>query len=193
MSIEAVTLSNHVFLCHPLLLLASVFPSIRVFSNELTPCIRWPSTGSSACRENYGLRGIKWKASFPSSILSPFMGGLVDLLRNMEKAAVGEGVTSDWFFTFSRFFYSLFNCSNLNSDKGPLSPPLTRSPILHSASTLHPIHKPDTQASHHLLLHFYQSQNCWCFGLDNSLLWGMVTSSLGRHPLNLASSPSSSF
>ena len=41
MSIESVMLSNHLFLCHPLLLLL-FFPSIRVFSNELVLCIRWP-------------------------------------------------------------------------------------------------------------------------------------------------------
>ena len=35
-------LSSHLILCHPLLLLPSIFPSIRVFSNELTFCIRWP-------------------------------------------------------------------------------------------------------------------------------------------------------
>ena len=34
--------SNHLILCRPLLLLPSVFPSIRVFSNELALCIRWP-------------------------------------------------------------------------------------------------------------------------------------------------------
>ena len=34
--------SNHLVLCHTLLLLSSIFPSIRVFSNELAPCIRWP-------------------------------------------------------------------------------------------------------------------------------------------------------
>ena len=34
--------SNHSILCHPLLLLPSVFPSIRVFSNKLVLCIRWP-------------------------------------------------------------------------------------------------------------------------------------------------------
>ena len=33
---------NHLILCHPLLLLPSVFPSIRVFSSESTLCIRWP-------------------------------------------------------------------------------------------------------------------------------------------------------
>ena len=34
--------SNHLSLCHPLLLLPSIFPSIRVFANELALCIRWP-------------------------------------------------------------------------------------------------------------------------------------------------------
>ena len=34
--------SSHLILCHPLLLLPSIFPSIRVFSNESTLCIRWP-------------------------------------------------------------------------------------------------------------------------------------------------------
>ena len=42
MSIESVMPSNHLILCHPLLLLPSVFPSIRVFSNESALCIRWP-------------------------------------------------------------------------------------------------------------------------------------------------------
>ena len=41
-SIESVMLSNHLILCHPLLLLPSIFPSIRVFSNESVLCIRWP-------------------------------------------------------------------------------------------------------------------------------------------------------
>ena len=41
MSIESVTPSNHLILCRPLLLPPSVFPSIRVFSNESVLCIRW--------------------------------------------------------------------------------------------------------------------------------------------------------
>ena len=41
-STELVMLSNHLILCHPLLLLPSIFPSIRVFSNESVLCIRWP-------------------------------------------------------------------------------------------------------------------------------------------------------
>ena len=42
MSIESVMPSNHFILCHPLLLLPSIFPSIRVFSNESVLCNRWP-------------------------------------------------------------------------------------------------------------------------------------------------------
>ena len=42
MSIESVMPSNYLILCHPLLLLPSIFPSIRVFSNELVLHIRWP-------------------------------------------------------------------------------------------------------------------------------------------------------
>ena len=42
MSIKSVMPSNHLILCHPLLLLPSIFPSIRVFSNESVLRIRWP-------------------------------------------------------------------------------------------------------------------------------------------------------
>ena len=42
MSIESVMLSNHLILCHPLLLLPLIFPSIRVFSKESVLLIRWP-------------------------------------------------------------------------------------------------------------------------------------------------------
>ena len=42
MSIESLMPSNHLILCHPLLLPTSIFPSFRVFSNESVLCIRWP-------------------------------------------------------------------------------------------------------------------------------------------------------
>ena len=42
MSIESVMPSNYLILCHPFLLLPSIFPNIRVFCNELAFCIRWP-------------------------------------------------------------------------------------------------------------------------------------------------------
>ena len=55
MSIESVMLSNHLILCDHLLLLPSIFPSIRVFSSESALHIRWPkywSFGTSPCSKN---------------------------------------------------------------------------------------------------------------------------------------------
>ena len=48
MSVESVMPSNHLILCHPLLLPPSLFPSIRVFSNELSLRIRWPKHCSAS-------------------------------------------------------------------------------------------------------------------------------------------------
>ena len=60
MSIELVMPSSHLILCHPLLLLPLIFPSIRVFSNESALCIRWPKDWSfsfsiSSSNEHPGL------------------------------------------------------------------------------------------------------------------------------------------
>ena len=60
MSFESVMPSNHLILCHPLLLLSSIFPNIRIFSNESALRIRWPkywsfSFNSSPSNEHPGL------------------------------------------------------------------------------------------------------------------------------------------
>ena len=53
MPIESVMPSNHLILCHPLLLPPSILPSIRVFSSEAVLCIRWPNYCSfSICPSN---------------------------------------------------------------------------------------------------------------------------------------------
>ena len=55
LSTELVMPSNHLILCRPLLLLPSIFPSIRVFSNESALCMRWPKYWSfsfSICPSN---------------------------------------------------------------------------------------------------------------------------------------------
>ena len=57
-SIDSVMPSNHLILCHPLLLPPSIFPSIRVFSNESVLCIKWPKYWSfsfSPSNEHPGL------------------------------------------------------------------------------------------------------------------------------------------
>ena len=64
MSIESVMPSNHLILCHPLLLLPSFFPSIRVFSNESALRIRWPKYWSfsfniSPSNEHPGLISLR--------------------------------------------------------------------------------------------------------------------------------------
>ena len=53
MSIVLVMPSNHLILCHPLLLLPSIFPSIRVFSKESVICIRWPKYWSFSFKMSY--------------------------------------------------------------------------------------------------------------------------------------------
>ena len=58
MSIESVMLSNHLILCHPLLLLPSIFPGIRVFSNEKVLHTRW----------------TKWSFSFSISPSNEYLG-----------------------------------------------------------------------------------------------------------------------
>ena len=67
MSIESVMPSSHLILCGPLLLLPSIFPSIRVFSNESALCIRWPKDWSlnfniSPSSEHPGLIFMSWVA-----------------------------------------------------------------------------------------------------------------------------------
>ena len=64
MSVELVMPSNHLILCHPLLLLPSIFPSIRVFSSESVLPIRWPKYWSfsfsiSPSNEYSGLNSFK--------------------------------------------------------------------------------------------------------------------------------------
>ena len=67
MSIVSVMPSNHLILCHSLLLPPSVFPRIRVFSNELAVHIRWPNIGASA-------------SVLPMSIQGWFLLGLTGLI-----------------------------------------------------------------------------------------------------------------
>ena len=73
MSIELVMPSNHLIFCHPLLLLPSIFPSIRVFSNESALHIRWSkywsfSFGISPSNEYSGLTSFRmdWLVSLQS-------------------------------------------------------------------------------------------------------------------------------
>ena len=76
MSIQSVMPSNHLILCHPLLLLPSIFLSIRVFSNESALRIRWPKYWSfgfniSPSNENPGLTSFRMDCLRDSQESSP--------------------------------------------------------------------------------------------------------------------------
>ena len=91
MSTELVMPSNHFILCHPLLLLPSVFPSIRVFSNELVLRIRWP---------NYWSFSFSISPSNEYSALISFRMDWLDLLavQGTLKSLLQHHIWKDQFF-----------------------------------------------------------------------------------------------
>ena len=88
--IESVMPSNHLILCRPLLLLLSIFPSIRVFSSESVLCIRWPKYWSfsfimSPSNEHSGL--ISFRISLDLRSLLAVQGTLKSLLQHHSSKA----------------------------------------------------------------------------------------------------------
>ena len=79
MSIESVIPSNHLILCHPLLLLLSIFPRIRVFSSELALWIRWPKYFSISPSNEY-LRLISFRIDWFNLLVT--QGSLKSLLQH---------------------------------------------------------------------------------------------------------------
>ena len=96
MSIELMMPSNHLVLCHPLLLLSSIFLSIRVFSNESALCIRWPKYWSfsfsiSPSNEYSGL--ISFRIDWLD--LSAVQGTLKSLFQHHSLVQFSSSVISD--------------------------------------------------------------------------------------------------
>ena len=88
LSIESVMPSNHLILCRPLLLLPSIFPSIRVFSNESALCIRWPKDWSFSFNispSNEHLRPISFRMDWLD--LLSVQGTLKSLLQHHSSKA----------------------------------------------------------------------------------------------------------
>ena len=81
MPIELMMPSNHPILCYPLFLLSSIFPSIRIFSNELALRIRWPKYGSLSIRTS---SEYSWLISFSTDWfgLCAVQGTLKGLLQH---------------------------------------------------------------------------------------------------------------
>ena len=88
-SIESVMPSNHLVLCRPLLLLPSIFPSTRVFSNESVLHIRWPEYWSFSCSispSNAYLRLISFRMDWLD--LLGVQGALKSLLQHHSSKAL---------------------------------------------------------------------------------------------------------
>ena len=112
MSIESVMLSNHLNLCFPLLLLPSIFPRIRVFSNELALRIRWPKYWSfsiSPFNEYSGL--ISFRMDFQGSSPTPQFKSINSLALSFLYSATLTS-TLDYWKNHSFGYTDLFQQSN---------------------------------------------------------------------------------
>ena len=105
LSIKSVMLSSHLILCHSLLLLPSVFPSIRVFSNKLALCIGGQSIGASVSA-----------SVLPMSIQDCFLLGLTGLIfllsRRLSRVFSSTTVQKHQFFSI---LPSLWSNSNIHT------------------------------------------------------------------------------
>ena len=98
LSIESVMPSNHLILCHPLLLLPSIFPSIRVFSKESAFCIRWPKY---------------WSFSFSMSPSNEYSGLISFRIDWFDLLAVRETLEFSPAPQFESINFLAFNLSHL--------------------------------------------------------------------------------
>ena len=84
MSIESVMPSNHLIFCHPLLFPPSIFPSIRVFSNELVLLIRWPKYWSFSISPSHEYSGLPVNAEPPCFVCAKSLQSCLTLCDPMD-------------------------------------------------------------------------------------------------------------
>ena len=101
-SIELVMPSSHLILCHPLLLLPPIPPSIRVFSNESTLCMRWPKYWSFSfsiipSKEHPGLISFRMLITVYNYLATNFKSILTNVLKISKSLCI--------FFTCFHFIY----------------------------------------------------------------------------------------
>ena len=161
MSIESVMPSNHLILCCPLLLLPSILPSIRLFSNELALCIRWPK---------YWSFSFSISPSNEYSGLTSFRMAWMDLLavQGTLKSLLQHHSSKAWVLRCSAFFlvqlsYQYMTTGNIHTW---LSHPYT--------PTLHTPNSPHIQLSTHPTLtsicELLIKQIIWTTALSNSMI-----------------------
>ena len=99
MTIKLVMPSNHLILCRPLLLLPSIFPSIKVFSKESVLHIRWPNIGDSASTSVFPMNTQDWSPLGWSDWISLQSKGLARVFSN--ESALRMRWPKYWSFSFS--------------------------------------------------------------------------------------------
>ena len=92
MSIESVMPSNHLIFCHPLLFPPSIFPSIRVFSNELVLLIRWPKYWSFSISPSHEYSGLPVNAEPPCFVCAKSLQSCLTLCNPMDHSLPGPSV-----------------------------------------------------------------------------------------------------
>ena len=119
MSIESAMPSNHLILCCSLLLLPSVFPSIRVFSNESVLRIRWPKYGASASALVLSVNIQGRFALGLTGLISLLSKGLLSLLQPCNsKASILQH--SAFFIVFYFVFKILFVAQSGSACESPV-------------------------------------------------------------------------
>ena len=126
MSIKSVIPSNHLILCHPLVLLPSIFPRIRVFSSESVIHIRWPGIGISSSTSVLPMNIQDWLPLGLTSLISLQSKGLSSLLQHhSSKASILRCSEGDTFIqptTLSGFHrVSASKRRGHHSARGPVS------------------------------------------------------------------------
>ena len=127
MAIELVMLTNHLIFCHSLILLPSIFPSIKVCSNESALCIRWPKNWSQASaavrtspkqltswQEGEGAAGSE---TLLSTSFSPLLFPLLqnDLTSGKREETPFHGRDNNHAWLYSIHIFQQFNCIHLRS------------------------------------------------------------------------------
>ena len=124
MSIELVTVSNHLILCRSLLLLPSIFASIRVFSNELALCIRWSKYWSFSFTKSQ--TKLRWLSCFMHArnfSISPsneYLGlislridwfDLLDVQETQESSLAPKLKKHQFFHAQPSLWFNSYNCT----------------------------------------------------------------------------------
>ena len=158
MSIELVMPSNHLALCHRLLLLPSIFPSIKVFSNELALCIRWPKYWSFSISPSDEYSGfISFRIDWFNFL--GVQGTLKSLLQHHSSKAST--------LQYSAFFMVQFSHPHMTTGKNMgLRAPKLKVPTGHSQNPvgMQACSSLDTCTS---ALHFHPGSKYPCFFLPN--------------------------